>query len=57
MELIKCPRCFDEVQGNAYGIHVSETCIAIGKSSEEIRAIQEANSKPYSVLDTLVGET
>ncbi len=53
VELFKCPRCHDDVQDNAFGIHVSETCIAIGKSPKEVKAIQEANDEPFDMVATL----
>ncbi len=53
LEFIKCPKCHDDVQENAYDIHVNKTCIALGKSPEEVQAIQEANDLPFSVVDTL----
>ena len=53
METINCPRCHDDVQEKAFSIHVNETCIAIGKSPEEVKAIQEANDLPFSVVATL----
>jgi len=57
MEFFKCPRCHDDVQENAYGIHVSETCIAIGKSPEEVKAIQEANDEPFDMIAALAERT
>ena len=51
---MKCPRCNDDVQDAAYVIHINETCCAIGLSENEAQAIREANSKPFSVLDTLL---
>ncbi len=52
-ELFKCPKCHDDISEKAFSIHVNETCIAISKSPEEIKAIQEANDEPFSVVATL----
>jgi uncharacterized C2H2 Zn-finger protein len=54
INFITCPRCGDEVQEKAYGIHVSKTCFAIGKSNEELKKIREFNSQSSSVVDSLL---
>jgi len=54
INFVTCPRCGDEVQENAYGVHVSKTCYAIGKTNEELKQIREFNSKPHSVVDSLL---
>lgn len=53
MNFIKRPHCYDEVQEKAYGIHVSKTCYAIGKTGKELENIREFNSEPHSVMESL----
>ena len=42
----RCPHCGDDIghlPNEAYALHVTKTCYAIGKSGEELQKIREAN--------------